>query len=101
VNGYRLVILVAGLEVIPLEHARNRVFGSQLDHAHRTQLIQPFRVEADLGFFPIQDFEYLLRISFSIFLNLPGCERFAGDIFPTGIADQASAGPAPSDQNQL
>ena len=40
-NGDRLVILEAGLEVIPLEHPRNRVLGSQLDHAHRTQLVQP------------------------------------------------------------
>ena len=48
-------------------------------------------------FFTIQDFEYLFCVGFSVFLNLFGCECFAGDIFPTGIADHA--GKVPDHEN--
>ena len=65
-HGNRAVFAVAFLEIVALENARDRVFRGQAHHIRRRHFIHPFRIEANFGFFGVENFKHLLLIGLGI-----------------------------------
>ena len=86
-NGLAAVVTLA--EIITLEHARNRAARCQLDHIGAALAAHPFGIEHNPGFFMIQDFEYLLLVSFGILLHFGLRERRPGGTFSGRVPDHA------------
>ena len=81
--------LEAFLEIVALEHSRQRVLRGQLDHACRSELAQPLVVESDLGFLRIEDLENLSFVSLGVFEDLFMRQRRPRDLFAGRISDQS------------
>ena len=78
-------------EIIALQNARHRVFRAQAQHVLELQLVEPFAVEADLGFVGVQDFEDLRLISLGVAIDIGAGHRRARDVAAGGIADHAGS----------
>src|SRR5438045_1771222 len=76
-------------EVVALDHPRQRVFRGQLDHARRSELTEPFVVEADLGFLRIEDLEHLPLVRLRVREDFLVRQRRARDFLAGRIADHS------------
>ena len=74
-------------EVVALQHAGQRVFRRQLDHARRAERPQPFVIEANLGFLRVEDLEHLPLVGPRVLVDLFMRQRGPGDLLPGGISD--------------
>jgi hypothetical protein len=63
------------VEVLALQHLRNREFGGQPDKALEAQREQPFAVEADFGLGRIEDLEDLRLVGLGVGVDLLAGER--------------------------
>ena len=88
-NRDRLMRLEALLEIVALQHSRQRVLRGQLDHACRSELAQPLVVESDLGFLRIEDLENLSFVSLRVFEDLLVRQRRPRDLFPGRVPDHS------------
>ena len=84
-----LPALVTLVEIIALEHARDGVFGGQLDHGGSIHCAKPFRVEAQFGLLAIEHFVYLRRVGFRVREHVVARKRLARDVLATRVADHA------------
>ena len=64
------VILIAVLEVFPLEHAGYCVMGAQADHVSGVHRLEPLAVEAYLRLFRIEDLEHLSLVRLGVLVEL-------------------------------
>ena len=69
-DGDRLTGFVAGVEIFPFQHPRNRVLGGHLDEFGGAHGIHPSGIELDLGFLRVENFIYLLLVGFAVFDDL-------------------------------
>jgi hypothetical protein len=88
-DGDRSLILEAFREVISFEQASHGVAPRQADNVLEPHLVEPFRVEADLRLFRIEDLEYLSLIGFGVSVDIVASHRRACNIASRRIADQA------------
>ena len=76
------------MEMLALQHLRQRELRHQLHHVVVAQLIQPLGVVPNLGLLAIQNLEHLLLVRLRIRRNLLACQRLPRHIAPRRIADQ-------------
>ena len=89
VHGDRLFFLETLMEVVALQHLRDRVLGRQANPVLRFHLAQPLAVEAHLGFVEIEDLVHLGHVGLGIAPDLLCAERGACDGSPCWVADHA------------
>jgi hypothetical protein len=85
----RLSTFIALVEIVALEHARDRVLRRQLDHVGSAHRAEPFRVEAQFGALAIEHLVDLGRVGFGVRLHVLARERLARCILAARIADHA------------
>ena len=59
VDGNRRSVFVAFREIVALQNSSNGVFGGEPDQIGKSQLAQPFVIEADFGFRFVENLENL------------------------------------------
>ena len=91
VHRNRHAFRVALGEIVALQDARHGVFRAQPDHVFEAQLVQPFAVEADLGFFRIENLEDLRLVGLGVGLDLLARQRRTRGVAAGGIADHGRA----------
>src|SRR5262249_23702792 len=82
--------LVPLREIVPLQNARDCVERAEPDRIFEAQLAEPVAVEADLGFFGVQNLENLRLVSLGVRVDLLACQRSPGKIAAGWIADEPS-----------
>ena len=89
VDRDRLLGGVARGEVLALEHARDRVFRGELDHAIGAKRHQPFGIERDFGLVAVENQKHLIGIRLRVMSDFFGGQRRACGVAPGRIADHA------------
>jgi hypothetical protein len=78
---------IALVEIVTLEHARDRVARGKLDEPRRVHLAHPARVELNARFALIKNLEDLRLIGLGIGLDFLWRQRRTGRILPRRVAD--------------
>ena len=91
VEGDGLLVLEALVEHLALEHLGDGELGHELDEVVVGELVEPLGVEADFGFFAVEDFEDLVLVGFGVGGDFFAGEGLAGDVFAGGVADEGGA----------
>lgn len=86
-HGNRKTVFETVGKVLALHDPCKSVLRSELDHAAAPQLVTPFRVIADFGFFRVQYQAGLCKIGHGIFLDLFACQWGTGNVSSAGITD--------------
>ena len=84
----RLLFHEALVEVLALQHLRDRELRRQPDEAFVAQLVEPLAVEAHLGFVPIENLEDLRLIGLGVLIDLLARQRRPRGRAPRRVADQ-------------
>src|SRR6185312_14721902 len=85
----RLARTVAGLEIVPLQHARHGALGAELDQSLGAERAQPAAVEINQGALGVEELEDLGAVGFGVLLDLLAGKSRAGFAAPGGIANHA------------
>ena len=88
-HGDGLFFLKTFVEVLALEHLRDRHLGSQTNPDFRFDLVEPFAVEAHLGLERIENLVDLRHVGLRVAHDLFGTERRAGGRASGGISNHA------------
>ncbi len=84
-------LFVALGEVVALEQARHGVLGAETDHVLEAQTVEPIAVEANLGFFRVENLEDLGLVGGGVGQDFFPRERRPGDVAAGGVADAGGA----------
>ncbi len=90
VQGNRLLFFPAFVELIALQHLRNRKLRRQPDNALKTERVEPLGVKAYLSLLPVQNAKNLVGVALCIFVDLLARQRLARDGAPCRVANQRS-----------
>ncbi len=70
---------------------RDGELGHELDEVVVGELVEPLGVEADFGFFAVEDLEDLVLVGLGVGGDFFAGEGLAGDVFAGGVADEGGA----------
>src|SRR5208283_9743 len=86
-HGNRLLVMEALVEVLALQHLRDRVLGRQTYEILGRELREPAAVEINHGFLRAENFENLRLVSLGVLRNLLPRQRRPSSRAPGRIAD--------------